>query len=284
MTARVREQAVLLGSENSLVGILARVITEPADRPAVVILNTGIIHRVGYHRIFVGMSRALAASGCMVLRFDFSGIGDSAPRHEAMPPLASCMADITEVLDWLEKTHQASRVILVGLCSGADHAVLYGHTDARVVGLVLLDPTIPATIRHAINYVRLRLMERRSWARFLTGRSQLIAMGWRKVRRMSRQAPERGPAPVPSIGSRREIEQQYRRSMDRGIRILAVFTGESTRQTYREQMTDAFPRVQFGDRLQLEFFPGSDHVFRLEADRSELNRVILRWVGALSAS
>ena len=48
-----KEQAVLLG-RHSLVGIVTR--PPPArqkDEPVVVILNTGIVHRVGHHRMYV---------------------------------------------------------------------------------------------------------------------------------------------------------------------------------------------------------------------------------------
>lgn len=269
MSPTITEQAVLLGERIALVGILARKVAAPANRPAFVILNTGLIHRVGYNRLYVGMSRALAAAGYRVLRFDFSGIGDSEPRQDALPPLASCMADIRDVLDWFEKTHAASRFVLVGLCSGADHAVIYGHSDPRVVGLVLLDPTLPITARHVVHYVVRRLREPRSWVRFFSGRSSLIAMGWR----LARGASE----PPQPMGSRHALEQDYLRSVAGRITMLAAFTGESTRQTYREQMLDAFPNVHFGDQLQLAFFPDSDHVFSRETDRADLTRLILHW-------
>jgi len=272
MSRKITEQAVLLGSRNTSVGILARAVAEPTDRPAIVFLNTGIIHRVGYHRMFVAMSRALAAAGYMALRFDFSGIGDSEPRHDALSPLESCMADIGDALDWLERTHRASRVVLIGLCSGADHAVQYGHTDARVVGLVLLDPSIPTTARHVVHYVVQRLTDPRSWARFFTGRSRVIRM-WSRSGAMSRREP---PRDAGSVGA---IAQHYGRSVARGIAMLAVFTGESTRQTYREQMIDAFPTVAFGDLLKLEFFDDSDHVFSGQSDRTRLTQLILDWIG-----
>ncbi len=282
MSRKISEQAVLMGSRNALVGILARAAVEPAGRPAIVILNTGIIHRVGYHRMSVSMSRALATAGYSVLRFDFSGIGDSDPRDDGLPPLESSMADIRDALDWLERDHLASRVILIGLCSGADHAVLYGHTDARVVGLVLMDPSIPTTARHYLHYIALRLMEVRSWFRVLTGRSRLIRMSMRLALYIVRLEWKSRPKPAANLASRQTIEQYYRNSVDRGIAMLAVFTQESTRQTYREQMLDALPNVPFGDRLQLEFFPGSDHTFSIEADRAKLTRLILEWVGGLS--
>jgi len=58
------EQALIFGRSRSLVGILVRPAFEcPAQRPTVVILNTGIIHRVGHHRMYVTLARQLAASG-----------------------------------------------------------------------------------------------------------------------------------------------------------------------------------------------------------------------------
>jgi pimeloyl-ACP methyl ester carboxylesterase len=272
MSRKITEQVVLLGGRNTSVGILTRAVAEPTDRLAIVFLNTGIIHRVGYHRMFVAMSRAFATAGYPALRFDFSGIGDSEPRQDALSPLEACMADIGDALDWLERTHQISRVVLIGLCSGADHAVQYGHTDARVVGLVLLDPTIPTTARHVVHYVALRLTDPRSWARFFTGRSRVIRI-WSRPGSASRREP------LPGAGPPLPIEHHYRLSVANGIAMLAAFTGESTRQTYREQMIDAFPTVAFGDLLKLEFFDDSDHVFSRQIDRMRLNQLILDWIG-----
>src|ERR1700758_5353576 len=104
MTKKISEQAVLMGNEHSLVGIMTSAIkAAPSPNPTVVILNTGIVHRVGHHRMFVTLSRALARAGFNVLRFDFAGIGDSEPRTNCLSPLESSLADLGEVLDWLER-------------------------------------------------------------------------------------------------------------------------------------------------------------------------------------
>src|SRR3569833_3370039 len=96
-----KEQAVLLGS-HCLVGILTR--PPPArqkDEPVIVILITGIVHRVGHHRMYVSLSRELAKSGRTVVRFDFAGIGDNKPHNDSTTPLMASMTDIREVLDSL---------------------------------------------------------------------------------------------------------------------------------------------------------------------------------------
>jgi pimeloyl-ACP methyl ester carboxylesterase len=277
MSQRISEQAVLFGSWTSLVGIVTKAVSPAsANRPAIVILNTGIIHRVGHHRMFVTMSRALGAVGYTVLRFDFSGIGDSSPRYDGLSLVDACMAEIREALDWLERDGAASRMILIGLCSGADHAVLYGHTDPRIVGLVLMDPSIPPTLRYYVHYIGRRLRRLRSWFNVLSGRSHTLRMLMRHMLPIAQRYPLQNRVP------RQTIERHYRNSVDSGIEILAIFTEETTRQTYREQMIEALPNVSFGDRLTLEFFPGSDHTFALESDRSRLIQLILQWVSAVS--
>ena len=277
MSQRISEQAVLFGSWTSLVGIVTKAVSPAsANRPAIVILNTGIIHRVGHHRMFVTMSRALGAVGYTVLRFDFSGIGDSSPRYDGLSLVDACMAEIREALDWLERDGAASRMILIGLCSGADHAVLYGHTDPRIVGLVLMDPSIPPTLRYHVHYIGRRLRRLRSWFNVLSGRSRTLRMLMRHMLPIAQRYPLQNRVP------RQTIERHYRNSVDSGIEILAIFTEETTRQTYREQMIEALPNVSFGDRLTLEFFPGSDHTFALESDRSRLIQLILQWVSAVS--
>lgn len=278
MSQRISEQAVLFGSRNSLVGIAARRASAPsADRPAVVILNTGIIHRVGHNRMYVTLSRALATLGCSVLRFDFSGIGDSEPRHDGLSPEEGCMADIKEALDWLERDLKASQVILVGLCSGADHAAMYGPTDPRIVGLVLMDPTIPATPRYYLDNFARPMVRLRSWINVLSGRSLTLRMFVRRMlgsdRKLERYRLDRRI-------SREMLELRYQNLVDKGIDTLAIFTGSRMRQSYREQMIEALPNVKFGDRLRLEYLPGSNHTFEQDADRERLIQLILQWIDA----
>src|ERR1700754_2059370 len=78
MTDGIHDQVVMIGARNSMVGLVTQPVDyEPSDRPVFVILNSGIIHRVGHHRMYVSLARMLARAGYQVLRFDLSGIGDS---------------------------------------------------------------------------------------------------------------------------------------------------------------------------------------------------------------
>ena len=273
MNQPIIEQAVLLGKQRSLVGILAPALgTNLSDNPTIIILNTAIVHRVGHHRIFVTLSRALSQAGYCVLRFDFSGIGDSETRSDCLPPLELALADLTDVLDWLEKDRRCSRVILAGLCSGADHAVLHARNDPRVVGLVLIDPWIPPTARFYFEYIIKRLTRLRSWTNLISGRN-------RTLRVSVRRRPDAGSPPLSlSDLSVQYLEQSYQKAIAHRIQILAIFSDDAVWQSYPEQMINAFPNVSFGSQLKLEFLRESDHTFTREKDRVRLIELIVSWV------
>ena len=74
------ELAVMFGRSGTLLGILTRPLPHVRKRlPAIVVLNTGIAHRVGHNRMYVTLARELASRGHTVFRFDLSGIGAPAP-------------------------------------------------------------------------------------------------------------------------------------------------------------------------------------------------------------
>ena len=75
------EEVTRFGSNGSLVGILSRPMRSNRNLPAILLLNAGLVHRVGPNRIYVRLARHFAALGFSVLRFDFSGIGDIHDRY-----------------------------------------------------------------------------------------------------------------------------------------------------------------------------------------------------------
>jgi pimeloyl-ACP methyl ester carboxylesterase len=245
----------------------------------IVILNSGIIHRVGHHRMYVPLSRMLAGAGFQVLRFDQSGIGDSDSREDGLSLLEGVLADVRDVVDWLVSTRGAQRIILMGLCSGADHSLVYGFSDARVCGLVLLDPSLPPTRGYYLRYFFRQFLRVKSWTNFLTGRGPF----WKWLRKFPALAQddpwERHRLNLSDPAVRSFLQNAYQRSMEMGMQCLAVFTsGLPHQHNYRRQIFDAFPTVPFSGQLQLEYFAGSDHVFTSETDRKRLFDIVMAWV------
>jgi pimeloyl-ACP methyl ester carboxylesterase len=244
-------------------------------------LNTGIAHRVGHHRMYVKMARELAALGHIVFRFDFSGIGDSPTRGDIHNPIEAHQADLSEALDWLTASYGVNEVILIGLCAGAEIALRYGHSDKRVIGLVLLDPTIPPTPRFYAHYIGRRLIELRSWWSFLRGRGRI----WEELTERTKSALG---GPTPQLAStadqniRSELEQLYLKSFERKLNVLIVVTGGAFegRQSYREQLFDAFPNVPLKGWVSLEYHRDADHTFSSEEARAALQELVLGWIKA----
>jgi pimeloyl-ACP methyl ester carboxylesterase len=284
MGGAFNERAVHFGRAASLLGILSRPPSEiPVRGPAVVLLNTGIAHRIGHHRMYVTMARELAALGHLVFRFDFSGIGDSAPRAGALSPVDAHQADVSEALDWLTASCDVHEVILIGLCAGAEIALRYGHSDKRVTGLVLLDPTIPPTTRFYANYIGRRLTDLRSWWSFVRGRGLI----WEASIGRARSAFGRAPSQSADAGgqeARSELAQLYLKSFDRKLNLLVVVTGGALEGRYREQLFDAFPDIPLKDWVSLEYYRDADHTFTSAEIRAALQELILGWIKALPAA
>ena len=280
MSAKLRERAFLLGARKSLVGVITEGADTgaPADRPTIVILNAGIIHRVGPGRLTVLLARALAAQGFTVLRFDLSGLGDSEARSDGLGLLEATLADIREALDWLESTRGARRIVLAGLCSGANYSLLYAGTDPRVVGVALLDPATPRTRRYYIHHYLPRLFRLRVWLNLLRGRHPGVKRIARSLAVRGDEAREGWMPDLQGPEVRAELERAYQGALGQGTQFFMAFTsGLEDQHNYREQVIDAFPNVPFRNRLRLEYFQAADHTFTSAADRARLFAMLAEW-------
>ena len=289
MNAHAPEQALLLGPHNGLVGVITPALppregeSAAPDLPFVVILNAGIIHRVGPNRLHVSLARALSAQGLSVLRVDLSGLGDSLLREDGQPPLDAALADIRDVLDTLQATRGVRRVLLVGLCSGADHSVIYAASDPRVVGVVLLDPSIPRTRGYYIKHYSRRLLRVRTWMNVALGRHpvwQTLLRGRARPAVGGGMAAARPAVTLEHPEVRSFLEKAYGGALAQGTQFLTVLTSDREGQhNYRRQLLDAFPALDFTGRLLIEYFARCDHTFSTLANQQRLVALVRRWVG-----
>jgi len=160
----------------TLFGILAR-----PDKPrdiGIVIVVGGPQTRVGSHRQFVLLSRALAAAGYPVLRFDVRGMGDSTGDPRSFEHITP---DIAAANDTLQEHCPAVRhIALWGLCDAAAAALLYCDEthDPRIAGLCLLNPWVrsEATLAktQVKHYYGQRLLQKEFWVKLLSGRLNII--------------------------------------------------------------------------------------------------------------
>jgi pimeloyl-ACP methyl ester carboxylesterase len=289
---------VVLGSAENLVATGTRPSPAPDGPrlPAVIFLTAGILHRIGPDRLYVRLARALAQEGALVLRLDFSGIGDSgAPAHPANIHRSEAeQRELTDCLDFLEKTEGADRFILMGLCSGGDNALLGMCRDDRVVGAVMLDPFAFRPFGYYLRYYGPRILKPAVWWRSLTGRSPFLKLLFASLMKRLRRAPRSvgagedvpagepvaaGPALVDlTRPTMEEMRKRLEQVIARSGRLLYVFTaGLEARYYYRNQFFDAFPGLDFKGQLELEYYADCDHTFTRQALQERLEERVLRW-------
>lgn len=285
----MRERVITFGDDRGLVGVL----TEAADlgageeRPGFVVLNSGILHRVGANRLHVKMTRKAAALGFPALRFDHSGIGDSAPRRDATPFRETAVAEAREAMDLLQRTRGVERFILGGLCSGSDAAYWTALADERVVGLVQLDPFLYRTRGFYVRHYLPRLLSPRKWWRSLRSRgAQLISSIRERGNPVGPQdefADPRwtGPQYTRIFPPRDQVGEGLGELAGRGVRFHVYVSGTMIDYlNHPDQYAAAFPQADFGDRLEVIHRPSADHTV---SDIDEQARLLLgleRWLEA----
>ncbi len=139
----VRERAVELGPAR-LFGILS----EPeggidSSAPTVVFLNVGLISHHGPGRLWVELARACAARcGVRCLRVDLSGMGDS-PARPCRADMRAFPVDALEDMEDIRRaaTAEGAPLMVVGVCSGADHAIEMALA-APVASLCVINPAL----------------------------------------------------------------------------------------------------------------------------------------------
>lgn len=281
MTVRP-EKAVQFGTEKGLVGVLTLPALPLAAAPWVVLINSGILHRVGTNRLYVNLARALAGAGVPVLRFDLSAIGDSERRRDAASLRESVELDIREAIDYLSREHEAPSVTLLGLCSGAFDALHAAGSDDRIGGIVMVDLAGPFQgLGHTIHRVKARIARPAFWRKLTrrlarAARSDISARPARPGDASGEMVYVDGARSTPA---REWVEQQFARLLARRVRMHFVFTGGFEHNySHESQFRRAFPRVARDPNVAVTYLPDADHAFSARRERDRLVELVTRWV------
>jgi exosortase A-associated hydrolase 1 len=177
----IAESVLVIGAPGAeLVGVLSRPADAAQTKPVgVVIVVGGPQTRVGSHRQFTIMARALAAAGHACLRFDYTGMGDSpGPR----PNFEKAGPDIGRACDaLLAQVPGCQRIALWGLCDGATAAIFYAQKDSRIAAVIAANPWArsEATRAQAIvtEHYGSRLRSAEFWKKLFMGKVNVLAAG-----------------------------------------------------------------------------------------------------------
>lgn len=157
-------------SGDKLLGIV-HAVPRPARRGVLVVVG-GPQYRIGSHRQFLLLARALAAAGIPTMRFDYRGMGDSDGTYRGFEHVD---ADIAAALDAFQaRCPGLEEIVLWGLCDAASAILFYAYKDARVRGIVLMNPWVRTIAGEAKAYIRhyytARLVDPAFWRKVASGR------------------------------------------------------------------------------------------------------------------
>lgn len=282
----MRESVLHFGPGGRLVGILTEPSRPHPEAPAVVILNAGIIHRVGPHRLHVRLARHLARLGFPALRIDQAGIGDSLPLGERSPD-EDALRSVHEALDQVTALELADRIVLFGLCAGARYAFRAAERDPRVVGVVVLDPpglARASTARHRASHLARTAARPEVWVRAVQGRYGLTRMVIRGIgEAVSRGGDDAGGKASPGGEEERtprQVTVDLFRTLDaRGARVFfGVTAAQRVNYSYAGQIHDLFPELDLRRMMDVRMYDESDHTFPREIDRVRLESDVGEWM------
>lgn len=286
----MKERAIRFGKNGSLIGV----VTEPPAsddtmrRPAIILLGAGLVHHVGPHRLYVKLARRLASQGFIVLRFDFSGIGDSAAPRSDQPLDETAVAETREAMDWLRDARSVERVVLMAICSGAGFSFRAACADPRVVGIALINA---AGHRWGTNAERGRTLARH-YVRMLSARS-FLRNNWRKVvtldfahRGMARAAltqltqrltgRESAPPGPPAADG---IAAAFGTLVARGVRVLIVYSeGDEGWDYYQLFLRRRLSTLVSAQQVELAVVEGANHTFTLLSHQQQVLALLGGWL------
>jgi pimeloyl-ACP methyl ester carboxylesterase len=277
-TVLIRERSVRLGPEG-LFGIETE--GDATSRsPVCIFVSVANEHRVGPGRLWVQLSRSLAAEGFRCVRYDVTGFGDSPPR--AGVSLQS-MHSLDAIDDVLEVARAVSpevprEVVLFGLCSSG-YQVLEASLRLSPRGVCAMNPSVlfrPAEMASGGS------MDPRR--RFCVPEDLTLA-GARESR-AGRWLKRRFPKPVTRLSGRLWSVVGFFRDglgarlgdlVRAGTEVLLI-GNEHEVQPFMESGVSAVRRPEQKARLQIEVIHTLNHGLVPSRDRQQVTELVLDFV------
>lgn len=290
----MREEVLLFGKKSSLVGIMTYPPeTERVNKlPVIMLLNAGLLHRVGPNRLYVKMARNLATLGFMVLRYDFSGIGDSPVRSDNLPFLERWVNELLEAMDYLQVTRGIDRFISMGLCGGAYVSFKTACFDSRIVGVALFNSQdhlhddsnekLSSGIRNrilALQNWRISFsssFNAKKWLKVVTGKVDYLAIARNQLRNLFTRKKR-----IVS-GAKKGVADMHLLA-GRGVHVLHVYSeGDEGLDYFHLMLGDNIREWIACGRLKVEIIPGANHTFTLLCNQEHLLKVVRNWAHAIA--
>lgn len=279
------ERFVSFGCDDEqLVGIL-HVPTDRSSAVGIVVVVGGPQYRVGSHRQFVLMARAMTAAGYPVLRFDYRGMGDSSGSNRTFD---SVNDDISAAVAELQRQLPEVRsVVLFGLCDAASAVMIYASSrDERIAGWIIANPWVRTEstqsrtiVRH---YYRRRVLQASFWTRMFSGKfdwQASLTSAWAHLRKAG--GPRSGDEDVGHF-----VDRMARGTGAIRAPMLCLLSGNDlTAREFDVLCTESttWRALMHRKHVSIARFPDADHTFSLDAQLQAATRTIVQWLASQPA-
>jgi uncharacterized protein len=265
---------------SSLIGMVHPT-KEPARRGVLIVVG-GPQYRLGSHRQFLLLARALAAAGIPAMRFDYRGMGDSEGEFAGFEHIDD---DIAAAIDaFIADQPGLQEIVLWGLCDAASAILFYAHRDPRISGLVLLNPWVRtdsglarAQMKH---YYAARILDPALWRKIIRGQFHPL-QALRSLAATLRAAFGGGDS-TPDTTNTPALPERMAQALARFAGpVLLIISGQDL--TAREfddaaAASTLWRRLLAGDNVMRVELADADHTFSRRQWRDRVAEATIAWV------
>ena len=286
----VEEPVCMTVAGARIFGILTQAASGAMPNRIVLLLNSGAQRRSGPGRLYVLLARRWAANGVAVLRIDLPGLGDSPARAGERDNVAYPRDIVHELRDLVRQLRERwphAACHLVGVCSGAFHALQLAREHVKVDSVVAVNPLtfdwpgegplvepLPAhMVTQEMSRYRRSPFSRQRWSKLLRGEvdvrrvvhllvryaGQYLAMAYREL------------AQLLHLPLRNDLAGDMTRATADGTVLHFVFSEDEPGEALLRSLAGrSVARLQRQHRLHLHRMDDADHTFTGEAARQRV--------------
>ena len=285
------ERPVFFGADALLFGIVTQPPADEIRRRAVILLNAGADHHIGASRLYVSIARRWAQHGYVVLRMDLAGLGDSGTRpgraqDDVFPQEA--LDDIRAAIEFLRSSYGVRDVTLVGLCSGAYHALRAAVAGLSVNRILMVNPQnyfwkpgetlqglqLAEVVRNPGVY-REQVFSLAAWKRMITGQVNILRIAKIYLQRplLAAESTLRDIARRLHLRLPNDLGTELEAIVARGVRVVFVFArGEPGIDLLKLQAGTSVKRL--AERCRIHTIDSGDHVFTRSGPRAMMEQIV----------
>lgn len=264
---------------------LVAIATEPTQNTCstgLLVVVGGPQYRVGSHRQFVQLSRALASHGIACLRFDTRGMGDSDGKSRDFMEIHEDIAAAADA--FFDRNPGLTDIVLWGLCDGATAAAFYAPEDTRVSGLILLNPWVHTQEGEARAYLRHYYWRRAAssafWRKLFAGDFNL----GRSLRDASQLVQRAFLRTTTSDGSHSQVDMSLPRLLHQKLTqrpvdtLILLSQKDLVAQEFESLINSDDDWSQFSETVTIERLEDADHTFSNPQDAGRAIQLTVDWI------